>query len=317
VTDERAHSRTVARRIDSVGHPAQHEEAIRSPLRRNHDRPRLPGDFNRRRERRHQHHERTIMNRAWTSTAGLVMAGVATVIAARGNPAPSVGPPGALPTNSADREYVASQRCEPCHQTQYASWRRSLHVQMTKPIAEASVTGDFGIENSITQHRRTYAMRAEGRSYSIAVAHGDRAAETFDVEYTLGAKRFQGYMSTLPDGRIYVLRVFWNVAWQRWLDWKEIAPVPDSNSDLRQIWNVNCFNCHATNLRRNFDVATRTFATTWTEMGVGCESCHGAGRAHLELMEAWNASPSSRPSVDRPATNRDLSTHLPIFAPPT
>ena len=32
------------------------------------------------------------------------------------------------------------------------------------------------------------------------------------------------------------------------MDWKEITPVPDGAHDLRQIWNINCFNCHATNL---------------------------------------------------------------------
>ncbi len=84
----------------------------------------------------------------------------------------------------------------------------------------------------------------------------------------------------MPDGRIYVLPLFWNTAWQRWLDWKEIVPVPDGNRDLRQLWNINCFNCHATNIQRNFDLGSRTFATTWTEMGIGCESCHGPGAAH-------------------------------------
>ena len=35
----------------------------------------------------------------------------------------------------------------------------------------------------------------------VSVSFGGRAAETFSVDYTLGAKRYQGYLSTLPDGR--------------------------------------------------------------------------------------------------------------------
>ena len=72
-----------------------------------------------------------------------------------------------------------------------------------------------------------------------------------------GSKRFQGYLSTLPDGKMYVLPVFWHVESGRWLDWKETTPVPDGAHDLKQIWNVNCFNCHATNLDRGYDPAAK------------------------------------------------------------
>ena len=90
-------------------------------------------------------------------------------------------------------------------------------------------------------------------------------------------KRYQGYLSKLADGRIYVLPAFWHIESKRWIDWKEITPIPDGAHDLRQIWNTNCFNCHATNLAQGFDVATRRYETTWTEMGIGCEACHGPG----------------------------------------
>ncbi len=72
----------------------------------------------------------------------------------------------------------------------------------------------------------------------MTVAFGNRAPETFSVDYTLGAKRYQGYLSTLPDGRIYVLPAFWHIASRRWVDWKEITPIPDGAHELRQIWNV-------------------------------------------------------------------------------
>jgi predicted CXXCH cytochrome family protein len=179
-----------------------------------------------------------------------------------------------------ERAYAGSEACRTCHAAQYAAWKQSLHVQMTKPIEQATVRGDFQQSEPFTQHGRTYATSVSGGHYAVSVTRPPAATETFPVDYTLGAKRFQGYISRLPDGRMYVLPVFWNAAWQRWLDWKEITPVPDGNRDLRQIWNVNCFNCHATNIQRNFDTGTRRFSTTWTEMGIGCESCHGPGAAH-------------------------------------
>ncbi|MBZ5557130.1 MAG: HEAT repeat domain-containing protein [Acidobacteriia bacterium] len=213
-----------------------------------------------------------------------------------------------------ERAYVGSDACRRCHQAVYATWKASLHVQMTKPIERASVKGDFAPDAPVTQHGRTYDMRAANGGYSIAVTRGSAPPETFDVHFTLGAKRFQGYLSRLPDGRIYVLPVFWNVEWKRWLDWTEITPVPESDGDLRQIWNVNCFNCHATNIQRNVDAGTRTFKTTATEMGVGCEACHGPGRAHVELTTGWDTHPDTWPDLDYSRANRNLGAQLRIFS---
>lgn len=186
-------------------------------------------------------------------------------------------------------DYVGSEGCRACHERAYAAWRQSLHSQMTRPIAEAQVSGRFATDSSLVSHGRTYTMRAADGRHSMSIARPDGTSETFAIDYTLGAKRFQGYLSRLEDGRMYVLPAFWNVAWQRWLDWSELAPVPDSSHDLRQIWNINCFNCHATNIQRNFDAGTRTFATTASEFGIGCEGCHGPGRAHAEAAETWKA----------------------------
>ena len=205
------------------------------------------------------------------------------------------GTPSTTPAMALEREgYVGSEACKDCHENAYAAWRGSLHSQMTKPIGQASVSGQFSLDAPVAQHGRTYEMRNAAGHYSIAVTPPGGTPETFDIDYTLGAKRFQGYLSRLADGRVYVLPIFWDVAWKRWLDWSELTPVPDSSHDVRQIWNVNCFNGHATNIQRNFDVATRTFATTATEFGIGCEACHGPGRAHVELTAGWRADPESR-----------------------
>jgi hypothetical protein len=184
--------------------------------------------------------------------------------------------------------YTGSAACQRCHEPEYDSWRHTLHVQMTKPIAEARVLGDFGPGARLdeTGAGRSYVMAARDGKYFITITRTGRSAETFEINYTLGARRFQGYLSRLVDGRIYVLPVFWHNEAERWVDYKEITPIPnDPSHDLRQIWNVTCVNCHATNLTRNFDVSTNTFATTWTEMGVGCEACHGPGQAHIDDPE--------------------------------
>ena len=195
-----------------------------------------------------------------------------------------------LPVNQSDvsADYAGSNACARCHENEHGQWSRSLHVRMTKPAAEALIVGDFD-DASFADHGRAYRMETRDGRRFLSVSHGGRPAERFEVHYTLGAKRFQGYLSRLPGGRLYVLPAFWHVAQRRWVDWKEITPVPDGDHDLRQIWNATCFNCHATNLDAKFDAASKSYATAWTEMGLGCEACHGPGRPHVSLMDEWRA----------------------------
>ena len=207
------------------------------------------------------------------------------------------------------RGYAGSNACAQCHPDEFSTWRRTLHVQMTKPIAEARVEGDFSPGVRLEQNGRAYTMDAKDGRYAISIARDGRPPEKFTVDYTLGARRFQGYLSKLADGRIYVLPVFWHNETKRWIDWKEIAPVPDHPiEDLRQIWNITCVNCHATNLQKHFSPADRTYATTWTEMGIGCEACHGPGEAHVAVAAEWDKDPLRAPS-------RPTMAELRIFSP--
>lgn len=243
-------------------------------------------------------------------TAALIWAGIVLTAAGPRWPAEQV----LSQDPSSSTEYLGSSACGRCHETEQQEWERSLHVQMTRPAAQALIVGDFGEGVRFADHGRSYAFgRRDGRPF-VTVTFGDRPPETFPVDYTLGAKRYQGYLSTLPDGRIYVLPVFWHVESRRWVDWKEITPIPDGAHDLRQIWNANCFNCHGTNIVQGYDVASARYNTTWTEMGIGCEACHGPGRAHVALMDQWEKFPATKPAYDTSSKNRQLTDTLKVLS---
>jgi predicted CXXCH cytochrome family protein len=258
----------------------------------------------------------TLGSRLICSTAALLLL---TLVLRASEPAPAQNPSGlpyptltTLTTPSSD--YLGSKSCARCHEVEHGQWTNSLHIKMTKPIAEALVVGDFSAGARFADHGRSYTFGTKDGRPFMSIAFGDRAPETFAIDYTLGAKRYQGYLSTLPDGRIYVLPAFWHVASRRWVDWKEITPIPDGAHEIRQIWNVNCFNCHGTNIVQGYDISARRYRSTWTEMGIGCEACHGPGRQHVELMEAWEKDPSSKPAYDNSSKNRQLSDILKIFS---
>jgi len=62
-----------------------------------------------------------------------------------------------------------------------------------------------------------------------------------------------------------------------------------------QNWNGMCAECHSTDLRKNYDLATDTYQTAWSEISVGCEACHGPGSEHVEWAELPEM---GRPIVD-------------------
>src|SRR5262249_1977803 len=190
--------------------------------------------------------KREITKRHWAFV--VVVSAFATSLLAGLRAAPGSAPvaPAQSPAKQAtDDAYVGSGACQRCHGAEYTSWYKTLHVQMTKPIAEARVEGAFGEDRPVRldAYSRSYVMEKRGGRYFVSITHGGRPPEKFEVPYTLGARRFQGYLSKLPDGRIYVLPIFWHNESKRWLDWKEITPIPDDpDHDLRQIWNVTCVN---------------------------------------------------------------------------
>ena len=152
----------------------------------------------------------------------------------------------------------------------------------------------------------------------------------FEIRYTFGVTPLQQYLIAFPDGRMQALGIAWDSrpkdkGGQRWFhlypDQKLRPGDPLHWTGLDQTWNFQCAECHSTELRKNYDAAKNTYATTWAEIDVACEACHGPGSAHVAWAErqknrcpgakaATTGSPSIStsartspgPSIPRPAT---------------
>src|ERR1700733_3414241 len=105
------------------------------------------------------------------ATASLLTA----LVRAQTSAAPARARPSAAPAAAA--AYVGSAACQRSHEPEHESWSRTLHVQMTKPIAEARVEGDFRPGTKLQQNGRAYSMDMRGGRYFISVANGARPPE--------------------------------------------------------------------------------------------------------------------------------------------
>ena len=159
---------------------------------------------------------------------------------------------------------------------------------------DSTVLGDFHnaslrvgrgqITNAFFKRDGKFLTRTDGPDGKIA---------DYEIKYTFGVYPLQQYLIAIPGGRLQALTIAWDsrpsqLGGQRWF---QLFPDSRSNEDElhwtrpAQNWNYMCADCHSTGVRKNYDAATDSFHTTWTEISVGCEACHGPGSRHL----AWAA----------------------------
>ena len=204
----------------------------------------------------------------------------ATVGQSQGQPVPAVA-----------ADHVGSATCAGCHAAQAADWRSSHHAHAMAPASDATVLGDFSGASVEAGGSRGRFSREGGR-FVVETEGRDGKPAAFTVTDVLGLAPLQQYLVRFPDGRVQVLPWAWDTrpkeaGGQRWFHVYGDDPVPPSDprhwTRLLQGWNHMCAECHVTAMDKGYDAATDTFRSTWTEPGVGCESCHGGGAKHV----AW------------------------------
>ena len=150
-----------------------------------------------------------------------------------------------------------------------------------------------GVESTFFQRDGKYFVRTDGADGKLA---------DFEIQYTFGIMPLQQYLIPFPDGRMQALSIAWDSrpkeqGGQRWFHLYPNEKV-DHRDELHwtkrsQNWNFMCADCHSTDVNKNYDAAADKFNTTWKEISVGCEACHGPGSAHI----AWAGSKSSDASL--------------------
>ena len=154
----------------------------------------------------------------------------------------------------------------------------------------ASVLGDFsGVTVPYFDTSATFSQR-EGRYYvTTDGANGEQ--EAFEITHTFGVTPLQQYVVDAPGGRKQVLQYAWDSrpkvdGGQRWYHLypdEHIGPGdPLHWTGLYFNWNYMCAECHSTNLQLGYNLDTDSFETSFSEVSVGCEACHGPGSRHVE-----------------------------------
>jgi tetratricopeptide (TPR) repeat protein len=190
------------------------------------------------------------------------------------------------------RHYVGAAACAGCHAKEYAAWLGSQHQLAMRHADSQSVLGDFNNATFEYAGITSTFFKRDGR-YFVNTDGPDGRLHDYQVTYTFGLAPLQQYLIPFPDGRIQALSIAWDtrpkeMGGQRWFHLYPGQAIKAGDrlhwTGIDQNWNYQCADCHSTHLLKNFDAASNTFKTTWSDISVACESCHGPGSQHL----AWS-----------------------------
>ena len=195
--------------------------------------------------------------------------------------------------------YAGSAVCAGCHEAEAKAWNASQHAHAMQDATEATVLGDFNDARASHFSSKARFTRKDGRFFVTTEGKDGKEAE-FAVKYTFGVDPLQQYLAEFPDGRIQALPYAWDTrpkaeGGQRWFHLYPSEDIPPTDSlhwtGPQQNWNYMCAECHSTNVHKNYDAAKDSFKTTFSEISIGCEACHGAGAGHVQW--AQNGRPSN------------------------
>jgi tetratricopeptide (TPR) repeat protein len=231
--------------------------------------------------------------RAAASVARALVASTAVAIATTAPcSAEAPGEPGDAPT------FVGSAACGGCHESELAAWRGSHHALAMQEATAETVLGDFDDASFTHAGVTSRFFKRDGR-FLVTTDGPDGKPGEFEIRYTFGVYPLQQYLIAFPDGRIQALGIAWDArprdqGGQRWFhlypDRELKAGDPLHWTGIDQTWNFMCAECHSTELRKNYDPVSNSYATSWAEIHVGCEACHGPGSAHGawgERQQSW------------------------------
>ncbi len=146
-----------------------------------------------------------------------------------------------------------------------------------------------GVKSTFSQKDGRYFVKTQGP---------DGKSRDYPLAYTFGAEPLQQYLIAFPVGAYQALTTAWDTrpkeaGGQRWFDLYPDEKTPPGDvlhwTGPANTWNRMCADCHSTNIRTKYTVADKHYNTTFSEIDVACEACHGPGERHVQWARTREA----------------------------
>lgn len=143
---------------------------------------------------------------------------------------------------------------------------------------------------TVTFNGVTSEFYTKGNNYYVKTADSHGQFKEFKVTYTFGVTPLQQYIAEFPEGSYQCLQTAWDTDKNKWFDLQPDLKIEPGEwlhwTGNAMKWNTACADCHSTNIHKNFDPESGVYKTSFSEISVGCEACHGPGSRHVGFYEA-------------------------------
>tara|TARA_B100001093_G_scaffold481520_1_gene512327 strand:+ start:728 stop:2995 length:2268 start_codon:yes stop_codon:yes gene_type:complete len=204
-------------------------------------------------------------------------------------------------------DFVGAEACRACHAEQMKDWAKSAHgiAGSHNPVSSA-IPAFSGQVLKFKDGRVT--LKKDTKSLMIDVKVENRSEKSIAIKATVGRGLMlgggaQSFFYKADDGRLLLLPLEFNVQTKTWYCQLESdgiwTPITDEISLRDCGWpgtrmlgsgpGDGCQNCHGSQITVGYRKDLMTYQTTFTSLSINCESCHGPGRRHVNLMRDGNS----------------------------
>lgn len=190
-------------------------------------------------------------------------------------------------------EFVGKENCIKCHLTEYSDWKESDHDLSMDVASDSTVIGDFNNAILIRNNQIHKAYKKENKFCILTDGESGKMQE-YEVKFVFGHYPLQNYLVEFKGGRLQTIALTWNSKENNWFYmadsvYHDISIKHDNWlhwTNQAQNWNSMCADCHSTNIKKGYNHKTNTYKTTWSEIDVSCEACHGPASNHIDWAKS-------------------------------
>jgi len=203
-------------------------------------------------------------------------------------------------------EFTGSRSCRECHEHFYKLWSTSHHGLAMQPFTVELARDKLQPqqEDLLIRGVRYRAVIENGANHVLE--RGPQGERRYPIVHVMGGKNVYYLLGPLDRGRLQVLPVAYDVRRKQWYDttasaMRHFHDNPDEALDWRErplTFNTSCFNCHVSQLEKNYDPHRDSYHTTWIEPGINCETCHGPCGEHVKLFKQLGPEGARHPPKD-------------------
>ncbi|RYD32720.1 MAG: hypothetical protein EOP87_12325, partial [Verrucomicrobiaceae bacterium] len=195
------------------------------------------------------------------------------------------------PDDKVHAGYAGSESCRKCHAAQFESWQHSNHGLAEREVDMSHDKNAFSPKQTLVHGKDTTELFLDADGLAKVLTQGlDKKRHVYPLVRVIGNNPLRQFLIPAPGGRMQTLDVSLDPLKNEWFDvyGNEDARGPGDWGHWTgqgMNWNAMCAACHNTRVRKNYEPRTNSYHTSMAEMSIGCESCHGPMKAHVEWQE--------------------------------